>query len=112
MLNMIDNLNMRLAKSVRSSDTTVTIVPQDALQLNQLAVGEHIYLTFRQGGTYEIMKYTHTAPITGNAPVAIAVQRDSNGTGAKNFATGMCIKAEWNRLQMLEYLEHHLACPV
>lgn len=110
MLNFIDNLNMRLAKPVRSSDTTVTIVHPDALQLNSMAVGDHIYLTFRQGGTYEIMKYTHTAPITGNVPVAIAVSRDSNGTGAKNFATGMCIKAEWNKLQMVEYLSDQLAC--
>jgi hypothetical protein len=112
MLNMIDNLNMRLAKPIRASDTTITFVHPDVLQLNALEVGQHIYLTLRQGATYEIVKYTHTAPITGNVPVAVAVSRDSNNTGAKNFAVGMCVKAEWNRLQMLEYLEHHLACPV
>lgn len=110
MLNMIDNLNMRLAKSIRSSDNTITFVGGDALQLNSLALGEHIYLTLRQGGTYEIVKYTHNAVITGSAPVTVSVERDSNSTGRKNFATGMCVKAEWNRLQMLEYLSHHLSC--
>jgi hypothetical protein len=104
-LNFIDNLSIKLTKGVRSSDATLTVSPIDAVKLNAMPVGSHIYLTLEQGSLSEVVKYTHLANHTASSgAVVLAVQRDVNGTGAKNFAVPICARAVWSKLQLKEFI--------
>ena len=112
MLKPLDNIRLMTATSVKASDDTLKIYPSYVTTLNAMAIGDHTYLTLRQGSIYEVVKYTHAAPIVvSNDQGIIAVVRNQNGDGRKNFAGPVCITFEWNKQALDDYICQRLgAC--
>ena len=107
-LTYVDNLSLKLLRGVRASDVSITVSSMDAVKLNVLPIGDHIYLNLVQGGISEVVKYTHNALQTAvGGQAVLPVTRDVNSTGAKNFAVPVCARAEWTRLQMLEFIRQN-----
>lgn len=105
MLKWVERTVVRATKPIKPADTTITISRKDAVQLNKVGVGNHMFLTLALYGApqvYEIVRYDHTANVasTGCIDVAIVVTRDVNGTGMKAFPTGTCAIAELSLVQL------------
>ena len=105
MLKWVERTVVRATKPIKPADTTITISRKDAVQLNKVGVGNHMFLTLALYGApqvYEIVRYDHTANVasTGCIDVAIVVSRDVNGTGMKAFPTGTCAIAELSLVQL------------
>lgn len=105
MLNFVDNLSLKLIKAIKASDSTLLVAAMDLPKLNQVGIGNHIYLTLKQNNQYEVVRYDHLSTLTATAGnVPIAVTRDVNGTGAKNFGMPLCATADMNKTQMAEFI--------
>lgn len=105
MLNMVDNLQLTLLKNLRSGDSNMTVHSSDAVKLNAVGIGNHIYLTIKYGETYEIVKYNHNEDITAvSRPVHVPIIRDALAKGAKSFPRQTCVRADWNTLQLAEFI--------
>lgn len=110
MLKWVERTVVRATKPVKPADTTLTISRKDAVQLNKVGVGNHIFLTLALYGApqvYEVVRYDHTKDVgsTGCTDVAIVVARDINGTGMKAFPTGTCATAELSSVQLKGIIE-------
>lgn len=105
MLKWVERTVVRATKPIKPADTTITISRKDAVQLNKVGVGNHMFLTLALYGApqvYEVVRYDHTtnAASTGCTDVAIVVTRDVNGTGMKSFPAGTCAIAELSLVQL------------
>ena len=105
MLKWVERTVVRATKPIKPADTTITISRKDAVQLNKVGIGNHIFLTLALYGTpqvYEVVRYDHTTNVanSGCVDVAIVVTRDVNGTGMKAFPTGTCATAELSLAQL------------
>ena len=105
MLKWVERTVVRATKPIKPADTTITISRKDAVQLNKVGVGNHMFLTLALYGAphvYEVVRYDHTKDVasTGCIDVAIVVTRDVNGTGMKAFPTGTCAIAELSLAQL------------
>ena len=110
MLNWIERTVVRATKPIKPADTTITISRKDAVQLNKVGTGNHIFLTLALYGAphvYEVIRYDHTENVasTGCVDMAIVVTRDVNGTGMKAFPTGTCASAELSSVQLKGIIE-------
>ncbi|MEO6122406.1 MAG: hypothetical protein ABIR32_01755, partial [Ilumatobacteraceae bacterium] len=56
-----------------------------------------MYITVEDGSSVEIMKYTNAGIIVNDT---ITVERGQDGTTAKSFPAGACVKAAWNVAQV------------
>lgn len=61
--------------------------------------GNYVYLTVEDGNSVEIMKFTNTGIIVNDT---IAVERGQDGTTAKAFPAGACVKVAWNVAQVTD----------
>lgn len=61
--------------------------------------GNYLYLTVEDGTSVEIMKFTNTGIIVNDT---ITVERGQDGTTAKSFPAGACVKVAWNAAQVQE----------
>ena len=61
--------------------------------------GNYVYLTVEDGNSVEIMKFTNTGIIVNDT---ITVERGQDGTTAKSFPAGACVKVAWNVAQLQE----------
>lgn len=105
MLKWVERTVVRATKPIKPADTTITISRKDAVQLNKVGVGNHMFLTLALYGApqvYEVVRYDHTTNVasTGCMDVAIVVTRDVNGTGMKSFPAGTCAIAELSLVQL------------
>ena len=110
MLNWIERTVVRATKPIKPADTTITIPRKDAVQLNKVGTGNHMFLTLALYGApnvFEIVRYDHTKDVasTGCIDVAIVVTRDVNGTGMKAFPIGTCAVAELSSVQLKGIIE-------
>jgi hypothetical protein len=105
-LNMLDGIQLSITKPVNASDASIMVAATDAVKLNRMAIGSWIYLTIRQGGIFEVVKYAHQAEIIPNSAIGniIAVARDQSGGGRKNFAAPVCAVADWSVPQLKEFI--------
>lgn len=62
-----------------------------------IGTGNYVYLTVEDGNSVEIMKFTNTGIIVNDT---IAVERGQDGTTAKSFPAGACVKVAWNVAQV------------
>lgn len=110
MLKWVERTVVRATKPIKPADTTITISRKDAVQLNKVGVGNHMFLTLALYGAphvYEVVRYDHTANIAsaGCIDVEVVVARDVNGTGMKAFPTGTCAIAELSLAQLQGIIE-------
>jgi hypothetical protein len=68
----------------------------------EIGSGNHMYVTIEDGQSVEIVKYTNTGPVVNDA---ITVERGQDGTTAKAFPAGACVKVAWNVAQVTELVE-------
>jgi hypothetical protein len=59
--------------------------------------GNYVYITVEDGSSVEIMKFTNTGIIVNDT---ITVERGQDGTTAKSFPAGACVKVAWNVAQV------------
>lgn len=59
--------------------------------------GNYLYLTVEDGASVEIMKFTSTGVVVNDT---ITVERGQDGTSAKAFPAGACVKVAWNVAQV------------
>ena len=65
-----------------------------------IGTGNYLYATIEDGQSVEIVKFTNTGIIVNDT---ITVQRGQDGTTAKSFPAGACVKVAWN-VQQIEDL--------
>lgn len=105
MLNWIESLLVKATKPIKPADDVITVSRKDAVQLNKVGIGNHIFLTLELYGaplSYEIVRYDHAADIvaTGCPEVTMLITRDVNGTGRRAFPVGTCAAAKLNSPQL------------
>lgn len=101
MLEYIDNLKGSTTIAVQTTADTIDITPALVKRLSVLKDGSHIYLSLKYLDRYEVVKFTKDGEIRRNK---ISVERDVLGTGRKNFPARSCIEADWNSVQLKEFL--------
>lgn len=106
MITLVDGFISHLKAKASVSDTLLLIPRADAIALNTVGVGNHIYLTLRDRNRYELVRYDHTENWSMSDPtnVMLPVTRDARGLGAKSFPYGACLKAEINSLYIAEMM--------
>lgn len=62
-----------------------------------IGTGNYVFLTVEDGTSVEIMKFTNTGIIVNDT---ITVERGQDGTTAKSFPAGACVKVAWNVAQV------------
>ena len=94
----LDGYSVNLAKSMKPGDADMALRRGDAIRLNAIGVGNHVYLTVSTAGRTEIVRYDHTHDwdVTDPSIVMLPVQRDVAGIGPRGFPYGACVKAEVN----------------
>lgn len=80
---------------------SLSIILTDPARFN-LTEGDYCYLTIIDGSTVEIVKYTSAGMVVANT---ISVTRGQDGTTAKAFPAGACVKMAWNYQQMRDLVE-------
>lgn len=101
MLEFIDNFKSALQVNISTTDDVIVLRPKDVARLNAMKEGNHIYLTIKYLDRYEIVKYTHDAPIKG---CKVPITRDVLSQGRKNFPCTACVVADWNAVQLREFV--------
>lgn len=103
MLTFLDHFKYHLTCSLRTDDETISIPPDAAKRLNDIAEGDHVYITVNYDCRFEVVKFTKTSKVVKYDEVSI--QRDVNNLGRKNFPRGSCIEIEWTKRTMDEYIK-------
>lgn len=109
MLNFVSGLAAVLVKPLRSTDTVLTVLTPQAVMLNKVGLGNHVYLELSYNGNTEVVRYDHTATIPSNPQrTDIAVTRDVEGTGIFNFPIRTCAKVGVNKSTLVELIQQAL----
>lgn len=100
MVKVIDGFRSFLKAKLMASSSTISIPRADAIRLNNVGVGNHVYLTIKDRGISEIVRYDHQDNWTtaDSAIVQLPVTRNARGLGAKNFPYGACVVSDVNSL--------------
>lgn len=101
MLAVVDHFSYELQCPIQPTDTELMLNANAVKRLNEVPVGDHVYLTLSVYDKYEIVKFTKQNELTGGK---ITVERDVERKGAKNFPRHSCVKHEWSKRVMDEYL--------
>lgn len=101
MLRFIDGAKGSIVGNLNTTSDTIKVSAPLVNKLKMLKDGEHIYLTVKYLDRREIVKFTKDGDIRNNT---ITVERDQLGLGRKNFPCSACIEADWNSIQMHEYV--------
>jgi hypothetical protein len=92
-LKLLDGLTLVAKAPIAPADNQVLISSVDAVKLNAMAVGDHTYLTIKDGRGSEIVKYTHAAPIVVTpGTVNIPVDRAQCGTTRRAWPINACLQ--------------------
>lgn len=92
----LDNFQVNIARGLRQGDNEIALRRGDAILLNAVGVGNHIYLTLRDRVKSEVVRYDHVEDwdTTDPSVVMVPVTRNVSGTGARSFAFGTCLTGE------------------
>lgn len=101
MLNFIDGVRGSVRGNVQTTDAAITVSAPITKKLKSMRDGEHIYLTISYLDRSEVVKFTKDGEIRNNT---LRIERDQLGAGRKNFPCGSCIVAEWNSIQLQEFI--------
>lgn len=101
MLEFIDGFKTKVVGHVQTTSDTINLPFAAAKKLNDMVEGNHIYLTIKYLDRHEVVKYTKEGEIKNGK---IAVERDILGKGRKNFPCGSCVVADWNSVQLREFI--------
>jgi hypothetical protein len=67
----------------------------------EIGTGNYMYITLEDGQSVEIVKYTSTGAIVNDT---LTVERGQDGTTAKSFPAGTCVKVAWNVQQLQDLI--------
>lgn len=97
MFRFIDGLRLTLKEGLSATSVAMTVDGASAARLNLLGIGNHIFLTIRNGLVSEVVKFTLTEllPLNQNK-ITIAIERNVNGIGVFNFPSCACVEADMN----------------
>lgn len=106
---VIDGLQFTLRAKATASANTISVSRASAIRLNDVGVGNRVYLAIKDRMNYELVQYDHSADwdSSDSAIVALPVVRDARGFGAKNFPYGACVVSEVNSLYIEDYIDEH-----
>lgn len=105
MLRIFEDLSITVRAAVAPGDDQILISSSDALKLNQMAVGDHIYLTFNDARAYEVVRYNHTGAVsTPPGTVHITVDRAQHGTTRRAWPIKSCIHTSRSELAQREFI--------
>lgn len=90
-----------LRAAIVPSSLTLPLASGGSAYFN-IGTGNYMYITVEDGQSVEIMKFTNTGVIVNDT---ITVQRGQDGTTAKSFPAGACVKVAWNVAQITELVE-------
>lgn len=92
MLRILDGLTLVLSAHMNPADNVMTVSPNSVgiPMLNSMPIGDEVYIRLQDARAYEVVRYTHSAPITIGANVVIAVDRAVMGTSRKLWGLGTC----------------------
>lgn len=107
MLEVIDGFKSSLTAHLQTTDDLVSLPFKSVQRLNELAEGNHIYLTLKYLDRYEVVKFVKEANLKGGK---IPVTRDILGKGRKNFPCGSCVVVDWNTIQLKEFICQNKEC--
>ena len=85
-----------LRAAITSSSTSLLLASGGGAYFN-IGTGNWQYLTIEDGNSVEIVKYTCTGVVVNDT---IVVERGQDGTTAKSFPAGACVKVAWNAGQV------------
>lgn len=107
MLKYIDYLRGVTRHPINVEESNIAVEPGFYNRLRQeLDPGDHIYLTVMYGRRFEIVKYIHSEerPLECRGSYDIPVERDQLNRGKKNFPCGSKIFADFNSIQLREFV--------
>ena len=96
---------LSLSAPMPSTDNVAKVPYTAAAGLNQnLAVGDHIYLTLQDGRGWETVRYTHTAALTSVSGIAtLAVDRAMFDTARRSWPPGQCLLTDRSEGTLREF---------
>lgn len=101
MLNFIDGFKSALKTHFQTTDDVIQLPFKSVQELNNLADGDHVYLSIKYLDRYEVVKYIKEGELKGGK---VPVIRDVLGKGRKNFPCGSCVSIDWNSVQLKEFI--------
>lgn len=101
MLAVLDHFSYELQCHIKPTDTELVLNGNAIKRLNEIPVGDHVYLVLSGYDKYEVVKFTRQNDLTCNK---VIVERDVENKGAKNFPRHTCVKHEWVKRVMDEYI--------
>ena len=105
MLRIIDGLSVQLKALLAPADNQALISSSDALRLNELAVGDHIYLALHDGRGSELVKYTHAAVLaTPPGTIYIPIDRAQGGTVRRAWPVKVCMSTSLAEVVLREFI--------
>ncbi len=105
MLRILDGLSISLSAALAPADNQVLVSSSDALKLNTLGIGDHIYLGLYDGRGMELVKYTHVAALTTPpGTVYIPVDRAQGGTVRRAWAIKSCLRTALAEVVLREFI--------
>lgn len=107
MLSFIDYFKGSLVSNLKTTDGSMAMKFEHARRLNELAEGDHVYLTVRYLDRFEVVKFTKASDIKNGI---VPVERDVLGKGRKNFPAGSCVSVDWNSVQLREFICQNKEC--
>ena len=106
MLNFVDFLSIQVQRPIPAEQDFIEVSSVDAKRLNDVGQGNHIYLTlsYPRANRHEVVKYQHGQDwVSQGGLVKIPVERGILGKRL-SFPTNVCVKADWNSVQMAEFI--------
>lgn len=81
-----------LRAAITPASTSLLLATGGGAYFN-IGTGNWVYLTIEDGQSVEVVKYTNTGIIVNDT---LEVERAQDGTTAKSFPAGACVKVAWN----------------
>lgn len=85
-----------LGAALSASATVLTLAYNDGGKF-AVPLGDHYYLTIREGDSREVVR------VTASSGTQLVIVRAQDGTTARAFAAGACVAVEWNPQQLREF---------
>lgn len=101
MLEFLYEFRTSLMEHTKTTSDAIKLPLKMIKRLEHMKEGNHIYLTLKYLDRYEVVKYTHQGQLRNGF---VPVERDILGSGRKNFPCGSCVVADWNPIQLNEFI--------
>ncbi len=105
----LDGFHCRITNTLKSTDTYISIRPEDMVRIKNALLNDFTYLTLRECGRYEVVKVLGTDMTSDNTSSGqMRVERDQIGTGAFTFTCTSSLFYELNTLCVQEVISNRL----